>query len=116
MASQLTRLGRFLFISDEDNGQTSAYTIDRSSGAITVVAGSPFAGGGAGATVDRTGNFLYVGNTGPNTSQGVYAFQINQTTGALTLVSGSPFPSGNSPFSLALASPVSPTATSFSRP
>ncbi len=102
-------LGRFLFISDEDNGQTSAYTIDQSSGAITVVAGSPFSGGGAGATIDRTGNFLYVGNYGSNDSQGIDAFQINQISGALTLLSGSPFPSGNSPFALALASPVSPT-------
>jgi 6-phosphogluconolactonase (cycloisomerase 2 family)/sugar lactone lactonase YvrE len=105
-------LGRFLFISDEDNGQTSAYTINPSSGAITAVAGSPFSGGGAGATVDRTGNFLYVGNYGPNALPGISAFQVNQTTGALTQLSGSPFLSGNSPYALALASPLSPTLAS----
>jgi len=68
-------------------------------GALTPVAGSPFATGGTGTGLGfyasnraRTcvvGNQLYITNEGSNSVSG---FNINPTTGALTLVPGTPLP------------------------
>ena len=51
------------------------------------MAGSPFAGSGAGngIAIDPTGHFAYVASAGIN------AYIINQSTGALTAISGSPY-------------------------
>ena len=86
--------------------QIAAYAKNGQTGALSAVAGSPFADkltGGAMA-VDALGRFLFVGN--PNTSN-ISMFQINQTTGGLTEVSGSPFSTGptENP-NLAAADPV----------
>ena len=78
----------------------AAYSIDASSGALTQVAGSPYAlssnlgeGGSApnAMTVDPRGRIIYVvaGNA-------TVALDINAVTGALTPVSGSPFDTGQS--------------------
>jgi len=45
-------------------------------------------------TVDPSGNFAYVSNSGPGN---ISAYTINQTTGALTTVSLSPFTAGSYP-------------------
>jgi 6-phosphogluconolactonase (cycloisomerase 2 family) len=54
-----------------------------------------------GVTIDPTGSFLYVANSGDGTVSG---FTINATTGELTPIAGSPF------FSTGVASPATPTA------
>jgi 6-phosphogluconolactonase len=54
-----------------------------------------------GVTIDPTGSFLYVANSGDGT---VSAFTINATTGELTGVAGSPFAAAGT------ASPNTPTA------
>ncbi len=54
-----------------------------------------------GVTIDPTGSFLYVSNSGDGT---VSAFTINATTGELTAIPGSPFVAAGT------ASPNSPTA------
>lgn len=86
--------GKFLYA----YGGQGVYTfaIDASTGAITPIAGSPFAaatpsspGYTQAATlmaVDQMNKFLYV-----STSKGIYAYTIDQSTGALTSVTGSPF-------------------------
>lgn len=76
--------GRFLFVADETAKEIWVYAIDRTTGTLTVVGGSPFnstflTGLFRDIAVDPTGNFLYVAYVG-----GVLAFTIDTTTGALT--------------------------------
>ena len=75
----------------------SGYQIDQTTGTLTAVRGSPFAGGNAprGVIVDPSGNFVYVANSNDNTVSG---YRINSATGALTQVPGSPFATGTGPF------------------
>jgi 6-phosphogluconolactonase len=65
--------------------------MDPATGALTPIAGSPYLTGGTVAavgTVDPTGKFFFVSNSG---SDNIQAFAINQVTGALTSVPGAPF-------------------------
>ncbi len=86
-------------VSDSDCsvGNVSAYTINRSTGALRAVAGSPFAGGSqpVSVAVDPTGRFAYVVNDCVPCKRGsVSAYTINSATGALREVAGSPFAAG----------------------
>ena len=71
----------------------TAYGIDPSTGALTSIAGSPFASGTGALSValDPAGKFLYVGNYYDGT---ISAYTVNSSTGALTGVAGSPFDTG----------------------
>jgi DNA-binding beta-propeller fold protein YncE len=82
-------------------GDVSAYTINSATGALSAVAGSPFAAGDSpvAVIVDPTGRFAYVVN---QTGNNVSAYRINSSTGALRAVAGSPFETGNNPFSVAV--------------
>jgi 6-phosphogluconolactonase len=100
---------RFLFASDDTPpGNVLAFTIDPSTGALTTVAGSPFATipGSVGNTqpgaivVDSSGSFVFTALTATNQ---IAAFKITASSGALTPVLGSPFPSGTHPIALATA-------------
>jgi YVTN family beta-propeller protein len=69
----------------------AAFQMDPATGALTPIAGSPYLTGGTAAavgTVDPTGKFLFVSNSG---SDNIQAFAIDQVTGALTSVPGAPF-------------------------
>ena len=86
---------KFLYVSDFSNGEIDAFTIGKSTGALTQVTGSPFSTGpapGAGIAIDPQTRFLYLTN-----SSGVLGYTINSSTGALTPIAGSPFPAGNTP-------------------
>jgi 6-phosphogluconolactonase (cycloisomerase 2 family) len=67
-------------------------------GTLTSV-GSPVVVGNSprSLTVDPSGNFLLVANSGSNN---VSVFAINQTNGGLAAVSGSPFATGKKPVSI----------------
>jgi len=71
------------------------FSITRSTGALTPIAGSPFQTGGPGtadgAWSDPKGRFLFVGS---EASGDIWVFQINAQTGALTETVGSPFTVG----------------------
>lgn len=87
--------GRFLYVGNEDDpggGDVSGYTIDAATGALTVMAGSPFLLGSGAFTVAiaPSGKFGYVTAYG----NGITAFSINSTTGVPGTVAGSPFSSG----------------------
>jgi 6-phosphogluconolactonase (cycloisomerase 2 family) len=88
-------------------GTVSAFTINAATGALTAVAGSPFAAGSSpfSVTVDPSGKFAYVANYWSND---VSAFTINAATGALTPVAGSPFAAG-SPVAAGIPRPASVT-------
>ena len=72
------------------------YSINPSTGALTALAGSPFAAGNGPfpAVTDPSGHFLYIGNYNEST---VSAFMIDPISGALTAVPGSPFTAGSGP-------------------
>lgn len=84
-----------------DFGTVSAFTIDSTTGALTPLAGSPFAAGREPrwVTVDPTGQFLYEANLGAGGND-VWAFTIDAATGSLTQVLGSPFAAGSRPSSV----------------
>jgi len=88
--------GKFLYVAGGTSGSpsnVSAFSINPSTGALTAISGSsvPVGTGPLSMTLDFSGQFLYVTNSGSNN---VSAFRINPTTGALTPVAGSPFPAG----------------------
>ena len=82
-----------------------AFTINASSGALTPVAGSPFAAGNGTnyVAVDPMGKFAYASNQNyPASSGSVSGYTINSSTGALSPMAGSPFVAGASPYGVAI--------------
>ncbi len=94
--------GRLLFSANSGGpslaGTVSAFTIDSATGALTAVAGSPFATGdpAMAIAVDPTGKFLYAStrNASPCCSSGIAAFTIDPSSGVLTAMPHSPFAAG----------------------
>ena len=81
-----------LFVSSAADQSIAVFSINPTTGVLTAVAGSPFAGGGVmgrgGAVeVNQTGDLLFVGN---NTSKNISVFSV-AANGTLTTVLGSPF-------------------------
>lgn len=92
-------VGRFLYGANNGDGTISAYTINSTTGALSVMGGSPYAAGTQPyeLKVDPSGKYLYVVNENAGT---VSAFSINTVNGLLTAVAGSPFAVGTLPESL----------------
>jgi 6-phosphogluconolactonase len=92
---------KFLYLPQSDSLTIRAFAIDHSAGALTAIAGSPFATAGADSVAaDPAGRFLFVGNRNAGS---VSVFQINATTGALVAAPGSPFFAFNLDFAAVLA-------------
>ena len=88
---------QFVFVPLQGADGVEVYTVDQSSGALTLLSGSPFPTGGSNAFAAKlhpTGKFLYVANTN---SDDISVFTVG-ANGALTAV-GSPVPTadGDSP-------------------
>ena len=89
--------GKFLLLTGNNVfgsvGGLSVFSLDASTGSLTLVTGSPFQVGvdPAGVAVDASGKYVYVPNIADAT---ISAFTLNSASGALTPVLGSPFPSG----------------------
>jgi 6-phosphogluconolactonase (cycloisomerase 2 family) len=85
--------GRFMYVSDTQNSQLVALSINPTTGALTAITGSPFTTDSApfAVTVDPSGHFVYVGNTALGT---ISMFTADPETGALTAVGGSPLSYG----------------------
>ncbi|AXW05905.1 hypothetical protein CJO82_08575 [Ralstonia solanacearum] len=94
--------GKFYYATVGVNNVVSAYAINTANGALTPVAGSPFATGSVPSTIaiDPSGKYLYVTNRSDNT---ISAYAVDATTGALSPVAGSPFGTGQYPFSITIA-------------
>jgi 6-phosphogluconolactonase len=91
----VTPSGNFLYAANDANSQINGYATN-SSGALSLIAGSPFAAQPSslvlgGFAVDPGGKFLYAGS---QSGYGVVGFTIDSTTGALTPVPGGPFSTG----------------------
>lgn len=93
--------GRFLYVTDRYNDTIVALAIDPSTGAVSQISGSPFAGpvNAYSFAIDPSGQFAYV--TDENNS--VFAFVIDPSTGALSPMTGSPFATGFEPAVVAIA-------------
>jgi 6-phosphogluconolactonase len=92
---------KFLYLPQSDSLTIQGFTIDHSAGALTAIAGSPFATAGADSVAtDPAGRFLFVGNRNAGS---ISVFQINPTTGALVAAPGSPFFAFNLDFAAVLA-------------
>ncbi|HEY4974475.1 MAG TPA: beta-propeller fold lactonase family protein, partial [Steroidobacteraceae bacterium] len=81
--------GRYLYVTDTANDQLDAFTLDQTTGALTPMAGSPFAvGNGAfGVAIDPSAQFLYVSNS---FDASISMFTLSPSTGVPTAVPGSP--------------------------
>jgi 6-phosphogluconolactonase len=106
----LSPSGKYLFsvnyASGNNNGSVSVFSVDTKTGVLTVVSNNPFPSdwgfNGGGATLDPSGQFLYVGSSalccaGPGMLTGVEAFSVNETNGAVApvgLYSAGSTPSG----------------------
>jgi 6-phosphogluconolactonase len=77
--------GKFAYVAGSG---VSAYTIDATTGALSEIAGSPFAAanGFGSIAIEPSGKFAYLVVGG-----GISAYAINAATGALTEIAGSPF-------------------------
>jgi len=115
--------GRFAYVTNSDPISTTVagFAIDRATGALTALTGSPFSAGTAPAMarMDPTGKYLYVTNAQSNNVSG---FAVDAITGALMAVPGSPFSTGTDPTGLAIdptgryvyvANAVTSTVTAF---
>jgi 6-phosphogluconolactonase len=87
---EITPKGNFLYAANNGDSTISGFAINATTGALTAVPGSPFAGGPgcASSLIHPSGKFVY----GQNFDATISAFSINQKTGTLTPVPGSPFP------------------------
>lgn len=104
--------GNYLYVANQFTNTVSAYSL--SSGALTLLPGSPYNVGTTPSAVAITpdGNFVYVANSGSNNVSAFAACtNANLTcvtpTGQLTPVAGSPFSAGVGPVAiLAVSSPL----------
>jgi 6-phosphogluconolactonase len=90
---------RFLYITDTYDNAIVAFSI-AAGGALTPIAGTPFAMGGGdpvSIAVDSSGTYVFTAN---HSTDNVSSLTIDSTTGALTLVSGAPFAAGTAPASV----------------
>ena len=92
---------KFLYLPQPDSLTIQGFAIDHTAGALTAIAGSPFATAGADSVAtDPAGRFLFVGNRNAGS---ISVFQINSTTGVLVPAPGSPFFAFNLDFAAVLA-------------
>jgi len=85
---------QFLYFPQGSSSVVQGYSINHTTGALTLIPGSPFPTTTPGDTIiaDHMGRFLFISNS---TSDLVSAFQIDATTGKLTQSPGSPFAAFN---------------------
>ena len=88
--------GNHLYVVNEASNDLNAYTINRSSGNLTQVPGSPFKLPGVGhrVSVHPAGHFVYATSSPSSSSTDISAFAV-QSDGSLKAVPGSPFAIGS---------------------
>jgi len=91
----------YLYVSDFLNDAVDGFSISPTSGALTAIASSPFALGGAAPGGGGLSMFLQGGDTflfATDMNAGTVAgFNYDSASGTLTTIPGSPFPAGNTP-------------------
>jgi len=88
--------GKFLFFANSGPGNVSVYAINASTGTLSPVPGSPFAGlaSNSKVVVHPSGKFAYVSTGAAATTGQIAAFGIGDN-GALSPIAGSPFAARN---------------------
>ena len=96
--------GRYLYVANDianesDPGSVSGFAIDKDTGTLAPVPGSPVPAsdtGPFGVSMAPDGKFVYVSNTGNSPSQdgSVSAYRIDDGTGAITEIKDSPYTVG----------------------
>jgi probable HAF family extracellular repeat protein len=90
--------GRFLYVTNQyaEDNNVAGFRINRETGRLTPIPGSPFATGSGPASIaiDPSGKFAYVANLGSNN---VSAYRVEPITGRLIALPGSPFAAGTFP-------------------
>ena len=84
-----------MYVAGDVSGSVSGFAIDRVTGVPTPLPGSPFATGGSlppRCVIDRSGRFIYVGQSGGSSDGSIAVLAIDAATGALSHIPGSPFP------------------------
>ncbi len=98
-----TQAGRYAYVANSTGNSISAYAINATTGALSPLAGSPFASIGTApvaVTVDPNGEFLYVADNGSN-DVAVYAITPDTDANAGGLTSaGVAIPAGSGPIAL----------------
>jgi len=101
-ASVTVTCATFLYVTNAADNTLSAYSVDATTGALTVI-DTPIATGASPHTIfgfkNPASGYVFVGNEDSND---VSAFTVNNTTGALTAAPGSPFAAGTDPQAMAL--------------
>jgi len=90
--------GNFLYVSDFDSGSVFGYSINRSTGVLTTLAGSPFSfpghsGNGGPIAIDPAGKFLFSANA----SGQIVSYTIDSQTGVLRPGTAPVVTDGNQP-------------------
>ena len=93
--------GKLAYFAYPDSNSVSAYDLNRGSGTLTAIPGSPFSTGDrpVDLAVEPCGQFLYTANLFSND---VSAYAIDRETGSLSPVPGSPFAAQNQPIGIAI--------------
>jgi 6-phosphogluconolactonase len=96
-STAVTYAPTYTYVSNQGSNNVSGYSISPKTGALTQVAGSPFAAGSSPSSVGARplSNFVYVANSASNT---VSAF-TSTSKGALVPIAGSPYSTGHAPAS-----------------
>jgi 6-phosphogluconolactonase len=85
----------YLYAANGNDGTVSVFTINKTTGNITPISGSPFGAGGTSGTYDMAASpnrkFLFVSN---EATTDIHVLAIDRSTGGLTEISGSPFDAG----------------------
>jgi 6-phosphogluconolactonase len=88
----------FVYVSDPQNNVIDGFSVSRTDGSLSALAGSPFPMGtasGGPASLTVFGNILYAAST----DNSIVAFNI-APSGSLTILSGSPFAAGAMPLQI----------------
>jgi 6-phosphogluconolactonase (cycloisomerase 2 family) len=89
--------GKFAYAINDGDSTVTAFSVNTSTGALTMVGTAETGIGPFALAVDSSGKFLYITN---QSDGNVSAYSINTSTGTLAPVPGSPFVAANSPISV----------------
>ena len=87
---------QYLYVANLNSNDVSAYRIDASTGALTLLGSFPAGTQPDAVAVNPAGTFAYVANNGG----GVSVYRIDAATGVLSQIAGSPFAAGTYPISV----------------
>ena len=92
----------FVYVANWGSHDVSAFSLDKTTGAISEIKGSPFGTDWYpyAVVVDKKTNFAYVANNGAGN---IGAYAIDKNSGALSPLQGSPFHSDLGPYGLAIS-------------